>query len=154
MMLSRQYFLPLATGLILQIFLFIATFTALDLGPMNFFYSIALLVQWIETITIFIRRPMSPTKGDIRFLKFGIILLWIISADLLRGVLGFFGISVSGWLGRSLFWLRTLTLVWFIVGIVCWTCVAWRLFVRKNDAVAPRSTLSGGVGVLLPDQGS
>ncbi len=54
----------------------------LDGGRAFSFFGVAILSQWISTLMIVTRRPTSPTKGDLYFIRIGILPLCVLTGGI------------------------------------------------------------------------
>lgn len=95
---SPLYWHALKTAVLLQLFFGALTSLMLDLGRSFGFFQVALLGHWIGILLIITRRPLSATKIDIFFIRWGIVLLLIMARLIAPLVWAIIGESdLSGW---------------------------------------------------------
>jgi sec-independent protein translocase protein TatA len=75
--LSPLYWTALRFGILVQAILGILTALMLDMGQSFSVFKIAFLCHWLGIFLLFARRPMSPTRTDIFFMRWGTPLLMI-----------------------------------------------------------------------------
>jgi TatA/E family protein of Tat protein translocase len=73
--LSPLYWPALRFGILVQAILGVLTALMLDMGQSFAVFKIALLCHWLGIFLLFARRPMSPTKTDLIFMRWGTPLL-------------------------------------------------------------------------------
>jgi hypothetical protein len=96
---SSQYWSALKHGIVLQLIVGVLAALSLDLGESLGFFTVAALGHWIGIFFIIIaRRPHSPSKVDILFIRWGIVLLLIVTGLIAPFVWSLIGEShLSGW---------------------------------------------------------
>lgn len=95
---APQYWSALKTGVVLQLVICVLTLLLLDMGRAFGFFRVALIAHWMGIIVIMGRRPTSPTKVDILFIRWGILPLFLLSVWLGPLVWRIIGESpLSGW---------------------------------------------------------
>jgi hypothetical protein len=70
---SPQYRPALFRCLWLQVALFILTAMVLDMGRLNHLCRYAIVGQWVGIFIVMGRRPLTPTRGDLLFIRWGIV---------------------------------------------------------------------------------
>lgn len=100
--LSSSYASAFRTGICLEAAMGILTALILDGGETFKFFGVALLAHWIGMILILWRRPLSPTKFDLSFIRIGIIPLLVASAAIGPSVWKLIGESNQSGLQRLL----------------------------------------------------
>lgn len=90
--LSPRYGPAVRVCLGLQILLPVLVGTTLGLpSEVSWLVLFAVVGQWIGNIIIAVRRPLSPTKGDLFFISWGLVPLFLIApllADLVWAIIG------------------------------------------------------------------
>jgi TatA/E family protein of Tat protein translocase len=76
--LSPLYWPALGFGIIVQAILGILTVLMLDMGQAFNVFKISFLCHWLGIFLLFARHPMSPTKADIVFVRWGTPLVMIV----------------------------------------------------------------------------
>jgi hypothetical protein len=88
---SSKYRPSIRWCLCLQGLFFLLTAMLLDLGRANQFCSIAIVGQWVGIFLVMGRRPLSPTRADLLFIRYGIVPLMFATpyiGDWVWGVIG------------------------------------------------------------------
>ena len=87
-MISRDYKSPIRDALVVSISLLIFSGLLLDMGITSWLFSRAFVVLWATTAVIVIRRPKTPTKIDVFFIRWGFLLIVaaLIGFEVLWGV--------------------------------------------------------------------
>lgn len=75
---SAAYKPALYKSVQLQALLFILTSLVLDRGQMRRYFIFAMCGQWAGTIIILFRRPTSPTKTDLSFIRYALLPLFLL----------------------------------------------------------------------------
>jgi TatA/E family protein of Tat protein translocase len=73
--LSPLYWPALRFGILVQVMLGVLTALMLDMGQSFAVFKVAFLGHWLGILLLFARRPISPTKTDIIFIRWGTPLL-------------------------------------------------------------------------------
>jgi hypothetical protein len=79
---SPEFNAAFRTALIIQCVLAVLTALMLDLGQTHQAFWVAFLCQWAVVWIILLRRPMDPTRLDLLIVRYGIIPLLLIVANL------------------------------------------------------------------------
>ncbi len=96
--LAPAYWPALKFAVILDGFLLLLTSLILDGGRSFAFYSIAFVAHWMGITVVMWRRPSAPTLLDRVFIRWGVVLLWILMAAIAPLVWSIIGEShLSGW---------------------------------------------------------
>ena len=95
---SPRYGSALNQAIVLQIVFGVLTALMLDMGQSFGFFKVAFLGHWVGILLIIGRRPLSPTKVDIFFIRWGILLLLAITGGIAPLVWKIIGESdLNGW---------------------------------------------------------
>jgi hypothetical protein len=103
---SPQYQPALFQSLCLQLSLLILTALVLDMGRLNHLCQFAIMGQWLGILIIMGRRPLTPTRGDLLFIYWGIVPLMFAMPWLADWVWLLIGQSTRSGLDRLLSLLR------------------------------------------------
>jgi hypothetical protein len=96
--LSTRYWPALRFGILVQAIFGILTALMLDMGESFNAFKIAFLAHWLGILLIIARRPTSPTKTDIVFIRWGTPILLFVTGLLAPYVWNLIGRSeLSGW---------------------------------------------------------
>jgi hypothetical protein len=71
MTLSRDYLRPLRDSVILQVLILLPANVTADLGLLAQLAAMALAAYWVGALTILLRRSRSPTRLNLRAIRFG-----------------------------------------------------------------------------------
>jgi hypothetical protein len=95
---SPLYWPALGFGILVQAILGILSALMLDLGETLNIFQVAFVGHWAGMLFILVRRPLSPTKTDIVFIRWGTPLLMLATVLIARQVWNVIGDSDrSGW---------------------------------------------------------
>jgi hypothetical protein len=94
--LSLLYLPAVLTGFVVQVLLFLLTGLVLDFGRTNRLCAIALVGHWVGVLLVLHRRPLSPTRSDLWFIRWGAVPLllaapWV--AELVYALIGHSSLS-------------------------------------------------------------
>jgi hypothetical protein len=96
--LAEPYWPAIKDGVIVQTVLGVATALLLDGGRSLQFFTVAFICQWSVALMIVIRRKQTPTKIDLFFLRWGILILLVATGLVAPTVWRIIGEShLSGW---------------------------------------------------------
>ncbi len=100
---AAQYGPAITVGLWFHLLFWLITATALDFGMSNLKFSVAMWVHWVAIVIIMEQRPLSPTINDVRFIRYGVLLLWFVAAwsPLLWEGLGIGPSQLGRWFGLA-----------------------------------------------------
>ncbi len=76
--LALAYTPAIKSAMIQQVIFFILAVLMLDMGLTLHITVIAIMAFWFAFGVIIFRRPRSPTKGDIRFIRYGFLLIFVV----------------------------------------------------------------------------
>jgi hypothetical protein len=95
---SPLYWPAIRFGGVLQVVLGFLTASLLDGGRAFGFFQVAFVAYWLIVGLIIVRRPQSPTRGDIVFIRWGIVFTLFVSGNCAPFVWRIIGESdLSGW---------------------------------------------------------
>jgi hypothetical protein len=89
-------------SIVLQIPILVLAALMLDGGRLLGVVSIATVAYWMVTLQIMFRRPATPTRVDIVFIRFGVLLLSAVTVFVAPFVWDFIGESTRSGLDRLL----------------------------------------------------
>jgi hypothetical protein len=95
---SPQYWPAIKDAIVLQLLFGVPSALLLDGGRVFGFFKVALIGHLSGMLMIIGRRPMSPTKTDIFFIRWGILLLFLATGVIAPFIWSIIGEShLSGW---------------------------------------------------------
>ncbi len=95
---SDAYWPALKVAVILQAVLGILTALMLDGGRSFVFFEVAFVGHWIGILLIMGRRPLTPTRFDLIYVRYGVIINLVLAGIIAPAVWSLIGEStLSGW---------------------------------------------------------